>query len=426
MDIEELKDIILNAKNKKCFELGELNFDFKTINIVKNFSDFTSTYLFLQNQIEGWNKIDVIPSELNASKEYFNKLAQHFDHLAYNCNRLDPGSINQQINAIKSLASPAKTQEIFTYECPETLFVLDVHNKDTSLVPHVFRYLTVIHSNQSINPNTPKSFTAYTMAYEFINRGKTDLISRKEAEEKSLAELKNQFLKYVDKSEKQLNSFLYSAKEKSEKYATQIDETKNNKETAFDTWYNEVKQKHEEFVADTGNHRNDLEKTYRELLRLKGPADYWNIRASKLLRQGRVYMMVLIALVVFSAGLLFFLLHTIPNGVFDKIFDETGKAIKWTIVLIAFLSFTAYGVRLLAKSSFSALHLARDAEEREHLTYLYLALRKNGDVSDEDRQTVLQSLFSRADTGLLKEDSSPSMPGTASGMIDKLILKNLK
>jgi hypothetical protein len=31
-------------------------------------------------------------------------------------------------------------------------------------------------------------------------------------------------------------------------------------------------------------------------------------------------------------------------------------------------------------------------------------------VTDNDRSIILQSLFSRADTGLLKEDSSPTMP----------------
>ena len=31
----------------------------------------------------------------------------------------------------------------------------------------------------------------------------------------------------------------------------------------------------------------------------------------------------------------------------------------------------------------------------------------------EDRLIILQALFSRAETGLLKEDSSPTMPGTA-------------
>lgn len=66
------------------------------------------------------------------------------------------------------------------------------------------------------------------------------------------------------------------------------------------------------------------------------------------------------------------------------------------------------------KYMFSNFHLARDAEEREKLTYLYVSLLNKGDFSEDERKIVLQALFSRSDTGLLKEDSSPTMPGISS------------
>jgi hypothetical protein len=47
---------------------------------------------------------------------------------------------------------------------------------------------------------------------------------------------------------------------------------------------------------------------------------------------------------------------------------------------------------------FSAYHLARDAEERYTLTYLYLSLLKDNNVTDNERNLVMQSLFSRAET----------------------------
>jgi hypothetical protein len=61
--------------------------------------------------------------------------------------------------------------------------------------------------------------------------------------------------------------------------------------------------------------------------------------------------------------------------------------------------------------------LVRDAEERKQLSYVYLALKENGSIADTERHIVLQSIFSRADTGLLKEDSSPTMP---SSILDKV------
>ncbi len=61
---------------------------------------------------------------------------------------------------------------------------------------------------------------------------------------------------------------------------------------------------------------------------------------------------------------------------------------------------------------FSSFHLQRDAEEREQLTHVYLALTHEKDELDvEARNIILQALFSRADTGLLGGDSGPTMPG---------------
>lgn len=53
---------------------------------------------------------------------------------------------------------------------------------------------------------------------------------------------------------------------------------------------------------------------------------------------------------------------------------------------------------------------SKDANECYQLTYVYLSLLKEGAVSPEERLIVLQSIFSRSNTGLLKGDSSPTLP----------------
>ena len=67
----------------------------------------------------------------------------------------------------------------------------------------------------------------------------------------------------------------------------------------------------------------------------------------------------------------------------------------------------------------SSLHLSRDAEERKQLAYVYLALRNDKVLKDDERQLVFQAIFSRADTGLFKEDSSPTMSGMLERMINR-------
>ena len=112
------------------------------------------------------------------------------------------------------------------------------------------------------------------------------------------------------------------------------------------------------------------------------------------------------------------LIDILEDYAYEKLFENTGSSIKWSIVFITFISFLFFLIRTFTKLTFSSFHLSRDAQERKQLTYVYLALKENDAVSDIDRNIVLQSLFSRADTGLLKEDSSPTMPTTS--LIEKI------
>ena len=82
---------------------------------------------------------------------------------------------------------------------------------------------------------------------------------------------------------------------------------------------------------------------------------------------------------------------------------------------MTFISFLAYGIRALHKVAFSSFHLSRDSEEREQLTYVYLALIKENAIDEKDKNLIMQSLFSRAETGLLKDDSGPTMPNDMGG-----------
>lgn len=58
--------------------------------------------------------------------------------------------------------------------------------------------------------------------------------------------------------------------------------------------------------------------------------------------------------------------------------------------------------------AFSSFHLGRDAKEREQLTLVYLALSKGGDVTKHERELVINSIFSRSDTGLIKSEKTQS------------------
>ena len=142
-------------------------------------------------------------------------------------------------------------------------------------------------------------------------------------------------------------------------------------------------------AANSKTKISDLEKTYEELLRLKKPAEYWKSRATTLKSEGWKAIYWLIGLVVFACVTLYLLLWLTPEGMLLSFVKGSAQAIKWSVVYVTFISFLAFGIRALNKVAFSSFHLARDAEEREQLTYVYLALIKDKAVDEKDKNLIM-------------------------------------
>lgn len=198
-------------------------------------------------------------------------------------------------------------------------------------------------------------------------------------------------------------------------FTKKIDDLKKEKEDAFNKWFEKACSDHTNFDSDSNKNIKALETSYEELLRLKKPADYWKTRATDLKSEGWRSLYWLIGIVIVTCAMLFSLLWLTPEAMLNSFFSgDRSLAVRWTIIFVTLISFLAFGIRTLTKVTFSSFHLSRDAEERERLTYVYLAMVKDSSIDKTDRHLIMQSLFSRADTGLLKDDSSPTMPGTTS------------
>lgn len=163
-----------------------------------------------------------------------------------------------------------------------------------------------------------------------------------------------------------------------------------------------------DFVVNCDNSITNLESTYKEKLRLEGPAQYWNTKAQEFKMQGRLWALLLaLTITIGIAGFSYFFLQWLQEN--PKSLNLS--TIEGAVIFAAILSSFVFATRTLSKLTFSAFHLQRDAEEREQLTHLYLALSKDTEVDAESRKIVLQSLFSRAETGLITNESGPTMPG---------------
>jgi len=258
------------------------------------------------------------------------------------------------------------------------------------------------------------------LAYEFTSKETSMLTERKEAEKKSIASIRSDFQKKLGEAETEVVEYFSKSNQKFDEYAKQIDTLKSEKNESYDTWFKKISVEFNAFKTESLQKIKDFEELYKAKLKLEAPAKYWNDRATKLRKEGYWWLGALILSILIAVGILVWVLDEISKGVLSQIFQNTGASIKWSVALITIISFLAFFIRTFSKLTFSSFHLVRDAEEREQLTYVYLALQKEKGIDQTERHLIMQSLFSRADSGLLKDDASPTMPGN---IADQMIRK---
>lgn len=239
---------------------------------------------------------------------------------------------------------------------------------------------------------------------------------------------KDTYTKYLSCSEETIVKFQETVKTSSENYATL-----NRSYTAS---FHEQEQRIADITQQTNTHlasmereKNDffnsagdklqaLEDLYGEKLKLSEPAQYWEKIDKDYGRKGTKWLIIsAILAVVIIGGLIAFLL-CVPT-IFSEDYHWFDN-IKNSAIITVIASIAIYMLRLTVKMATSSYHLSRDAKERHNLSYFYLALIEKNAVSDKERALVLNALFSRSDTGLLKGDSAPSMPSNISDLISML------
>lgn len=419
MTTSEVRKRIIESNDPEWYNSIEEIFNFPYIEFTAKLKGVSAIYDFLNKQIEGWEKLGTnIPSQLIYSKTYFQAIRDNIDSFFTSYYNQQSNYLTSHWNSYVKNYINNLSQFPLVYSAPEVEFLIGVHQNNPASFVAAFNYIVNYNSFNSSDKNT---FNGMLLAYEFANKDTTAITERRNAEKSSISKIRNDFQSYLSESETQIVEHLNNAKLKYEEYVALIDKFKADKELVFSEWFKQTKIDFDSFDTFSKKRIEDLSNSYDELLRLKKPAEYWKTRATDLKKEGWTSLKWLVALVVFACVVLYSLLWLTPEGMLKSFFNnDKSLALRWTIVFITLISFLAYGIRALTKVIFSSFHLARDAEERERLTYVYLAMVKDASVDKEDRHLIMQSLFSRADTGLLKDDSSPTMPVT-NGIIEKSI-----
>ena len=171
-----------------------------------------------------------------------------------------------------------------------------------------------------------------------------------------------------------------------------------------------------DYYATANKRLAELESTYQEKLRLQAPADYWKTLKDSYQHSGWGWL-ILSGLI--AAGIIVFLCVVLFEN--TELLTENANWIdnvKSSAILTVITSIAVYILRLTSKMSLSSFHLSKDAKERESLAYFDLSLMEKSAVTEKERAIILNALFSRSDTGLLKGDSAPTMSSNVSDLVE--------
>jgi len=425
MTQEELNEIIKDSEYKDWFETCKLELYFIVADTKKVLVGFLNIYSFFEEQLNEWEEKKA--PEITPFKESINWLERSLDTLNKLLNDISNGwvSMNQCQRKLEDITPQNSRAGKYCYlsEFQETGFLLDLAEKgeDHVIGAHEFFSDDIYGLKKDV-------LEGRMLAYEMRTKDLAHLVDRKEQDRRSFSKLQADYKAFLKKLEKSHEDIANEKRAINEKYHKEFDESKTSinerlkileKKYKDDSeWaireskgrFDEIEKGFEQLKKDTDKQFKDHAQAYAELLMLKQPAQFWAERAEGLKKVGNNWMYALIAASVAGLITIITLIFIFSGEWFHEQIKNPAVSIRWSILSLVLLTLIGFMIRVFTKMMMSNFHLYRDAEERKQLTYLYLSLIKEADISDADRNVVLQALFSRADTGLLKDDSSPSMP----------------
>jgi hypothetical protein len=419
MTNSELKHKIAEAADIEWYKNVKETFNFHYVDFVQQITGVSAIYEFVNQQISGWDKYsDSLPGEFKQSKTYFVNIKNQIIQFVNSYNNQTGNNLNSYWQNVRNQINNLNSKPL-PYNVPQTEFLLKVYKETPNYYQGAYHF--VLGTN-NYNVNNRDNLYGALLAYEFTLKDHTQIVERRKVEQNSISKIRSDFQKYLNESETELLEHLKKSNNSYQEYVKKIDDLVSEKNIAFNDWFENTKNEEwQKWYQPSVKKIAELEETYKEKLKLEEPAKFWSERALKLKKQGWISVAIIVALVLIVSWSLGEILWKTPEQLYSSWFgDDKSAAIRWSIVYVTLISFIAYCIRALTKVMFSSFHLARDCEERYTLTYFYLSLLKDSKVDEKDRQLIMQSLFSRAETGLLKDDSSPTMPSDA---ISKIITK---
>ena len=361
---------------------------------------FQQIKTFIEEEFAFWHKMKNRPEFADIHHNHFANIENNLRQLESRVPQLDNRQFKQESEKILSdlrhseISIRGQVWRLVYSKTPQAEFLSDQVKSNPEIAQAAYHFLvknpaTLSMNNRNSVTLSMNSVNGYLKAFEFEN---ADLPStgRANQERYSLEKIRSEWLQKTEDLDKEFRK----------------------RASCLKTWQEETSQALHQFREDKETKLSELEAIYQEKLKLQGPVQHWKERAKRYNKEGWTWLIGLVSVVVVTVAILLGLLYVPPESFSLGILKGEPLAVKAIVLVGAALSLCAYLTKTFTRLTFSSFHLSRDAQEREQLTMVYLALvHEQGEANPEERKLILQSLFSRSDTGLLGKDSSPSMPG---------------
>lgn len=203
----------------------------------------------------------------------------------------------------------------------------------------------------------------------------------------------------------QLEAILVGFQARTEKWsndlASEIERTRQRMVDAA----SEQDAAHKEGLARHEAELQALTKTYDTKLALAAPVSYWKEKKASHQTRAKCWG---IAFVVSVIGGGFGIFAAAGDLLPESYGAEHGWPLARMLETAVLVTFAVWIMRMFARLFLSNLHLATDAGERIVMVTTYLSLLREGSgLSDGDRKLVIEALFRRTSTGIVKDDANP-------------------
>jgi hypothetical protein len=405
---------IFSNETKEYFKSLDLSFMLFPQTNSKSYVSLDHFYAFIVKELEFWQGCTT--GKTSSIRAHFQNIKSYLDQIKQNeSNQQQVKSlINQVVGNIKLNRFPC----IYSFTTTAK-FIRQQYEIKPALADAACEYLfnlsgSTNHQFQS-SMNNKDFFSGLVQAYfyEYPGTAKSLFKSEKDA----LEGLQLEYTNSLNTLDFEYHEKKKTLVEKNIEYHNELTTWKENFQNEHTNWKENLQDTTENFIETKKKELEQLTKLYEEKLKLEAPAKYWEDTSNEYEMSGKKWMgWTIVTSIVFVAILttIFFLL---PSNITGFNFNS----VKMTIILAVIISVGIFVINFFIRLSTSAFHLSRDAKERNKLAYVYLALLHEKGVDESDRAIILQSLFSRADTGLLKGDSSPTLPDGLIGQVLKSI-----